>query len=301
MASVGEYLHAVQLAVRDHLQVWIETELTTRWLNGAASFRAGIQRAAFLANRPGVAGIKIADELGYQDGLTTPGQIRRFLLDTARALHAAAPHKLILVDMVLPQLGCMPGHKPAGFAATACMAQAQKAYPQLALPEVGSYLRLHAINVLDVSTGLLTSSQYAAWGTSINAAQLAAWQEMKRLGWNTLATLQARKALAHPGKFPGGTSQAGADMRTYVDIPLSAGADAVDIWTWHQKYEGGMYRLLNPGMKTNALWTALAQQHRDHHVLYTHMSPTSVEGGLATNLAMIAGVFSDVFLPAGTG
>jgi len=301
MASIGEYLHAVQLATRDHLHVWIETELTARWLNGPASFRAGIQRAAFLANRPGVTGIKIADELGYQDGLTTPAQIRQFLLDTSRALHAAAPHKLILVDMVLPQLGCLPGHQPAGSVAAACAAQAQKAYPQLALPEVGSYLRLHAINVLDVSTGLLTSGQYASLGTSINAAQLAAWQEMKRLGWTKLATLQARKALAHPGKFPGGVSQAEADMRTYVDIPLSAGAGAVDIWTWHQHYEGAMYRLLNPGLKPNALWTALAQQHRDHHVLYTHMSPTSVEGGLGTDLARIATVFSDVFLPAGTG
>jgi hypothetical protein len=301
MASVGEYLHAVQLAVHDHLRVWIETELTSRWLAGPASFRAGIQRVAFLANRPGVAGIKIADELGYQDGLTTPAQIRRFLLDTARALHAAAPHKLILVDVVLPQLGCLPGHQPAGSVAAACAAQAQKAYPQLALPEIGSYLRLHAINVLDVSTGLLTSGQYASMGTTINAAQTAAWQEMKRLGWARLVTLQARKALAHPGKFPGTLGQAEADMHTYVDIPLSAGADAVDIWTWHQEYEGAMYRLLNPGLKPNTLWTALEQQHRAHDVLFTHMSPTSVEGGLQKDLAMIATVFSDVFLPGGTG
>jgi hypothetical protein len=301
MGPVGTYLHAVQVAVHDHLRVWIESELTTRWLTGPASFQAGIRRVAFLANRPGVAGIKIADELGYEDGLNTPTQIRQFLLATAQALHAAAPRALILVDMVVPALGCLPGHQPTGSPAAHCAAQAQTAYPQLALPQVDSYLRLHVINVLDLSTGLLDTSTYASWHTTINAAQSAAWQEVARRGWPKLVTLQARKALAHPGKYTGTAAQAEADMRTYVDIPLSSGAHAVDIWTWHQKYEGAMYRLLNPGLKPNALWTALKQQRRAHDVLFTHLSPTSVEGGLKPDLAVIATVFTDIFLAAGTG
>jgi hypothetical protein len=301
MGPVGTYLHAVQVAVHDHLRVWIESELTTRWLTGPASFQAGIRRVALLANRPGVAGVKIADELGYEDGLNTPAQIRQFLLATARALHAAAPRALILADMVVPALGCLPGHQPAGSPAARCAAQAQAAYPQLALPQVDSYLHLHAINVLDLSTGLLDGSTYASWHTTINAAQSAAWQEVARRGWPRLVTLQARKALAHPGKYTGTAAQAEGDMRTYVDIPLSSGAHAVDIWTWHQTYDGAMYRLLNPGLKPNALWTALEQQHRAHAVLFTHLSPTSVEGGLKPDLAMIANVFTDVFLPAGTG
>jgi hypothetical protein len=291
----------VQTAVHDHLRVWIEAELTTRWLTGRASFRAGIRRVAFLANRPGVAGIKIADELGYQDGLTRPAQIRQFLLAASRALHTAAPHAQILVDMVLPELGCLPGRQPAGSPAAACAAQARHAYPQLALPQVTSYLRLHAVSVLDVSTGLLGPSTYASWGSSLDAAQAAAWQEVRRLGWPGLVRLQARKALAHPGRFPGTPAQAQADMRTYVDIPLSAGAQAVDIWTWHQRYEGAVYQLMNPGLRPNPLWAALQRQHRMHDVLLTHMSPASVDGGLRTDLSKIATVFAGVFLPAGTG
>jgi hypothetical protein len=301
MGYVGPYLSAVRAAVRDHLTVWIETDLATRWLVGPASFRAGIRRVAFLANRPGVAGVKIADELGYQDGLTRPAQIRRFLLAASRALHAAAPHARILVDVVLPELGCLPGRQPAGSLAAACAAQAAHAYPQLTLPQVTGYLRLHAVGVLDVSTGLLDPGTYASWGTSLDAAQAAAWQEMKRLGWPGLVRLQARKALAHPGAFPGGPAQAQADMRAYVEIPLSDGAQAVDIWAWHQTYEGALYQLMNPGLRPNALWAALERQRRAHHVLLTHMSPTSLEGGLRTNLAKIATVFTGVFLPAGTG
>jgi hypothetical protein len=301
MGAAGTYLRAVRAAVHDHLRVWIETDLVTRWEAGPSSFRAGIRRVAFLANRPGVAGVKIADEMGYQDGLNSPEQIRQFLLATAQALHAAAPHALILVDMVVPALGCLPGHQPAGSAAAACAAQARAAYPQLALPQIDSYLRLHVINVLDLSTGLLDNSTYARWHTTINAAQSAAWREVVRRGWSKLVTLQARKALAHPGKYTGTLAQAEADMRTYVDIPLEFGARAVDIWAWHQEYEGSMYRLLNPGLKPNALWAALEQQHRAHDVLFTHLSPTSVEGGLRPDLEMIASVFTDIFLPAGTG
>lgn len=301
MAPPGDYVRAVGIAVQDHLRVWIETELVTRWLAGPASFRTGIRRVAFLAGRPGVAGIKIADEMGYQDGLTSPAQMRRFLLATARALHAAVPHALILVDMVVPELGCQPGAELAGSPAATCAAQARAAYPQLALSQISSYLRLHAIDVLDLSAGLLEPSTYAAWGTTTDVAEAAAWRVVGRLGWGKLVHLQGRKALAHPGRYTGTLKQAEATVHTYVDIPLSSGAGAVDIWAWRQQYKDATYRLLNPGLQANTLWTALEQRRRDHDVLFTHMSPTSVESGLATDLAKIATVFTNIFIAAGTG
>jgi hypothetical protein len=300
-APLADYRNAVHVAVGDHMRVWIEADMVKRWEEGKASFRAAVTRVAALARQPGVVGIKIADELGYNDGTHGAGEVRQFLSDTARALHAAAPHKLILVDMVVPQLGCMPGHQPAIPPALACAAAAQARYPALALSEVGSYLRMHAIDVLDLSTGLLSDSTYAGWGTTAEAAQVAAWQEVSRRGWPSLVRLQARKALAHPGSYASTSAQAAADVRLFVDIPLAYGARAVDIWTWHQEYDGAMYQLMNPGMRPNALWAQLEQQHRAGHVLFTHMSPHSVESGVDQDLAKIATVFADIFLPAGTG
>jgi hypothetical protein len=113
--------------------------------------------------------------------------------------------------------------------------------------------------------------------------------------------LQARKALAHPGSFDGSTQEAAAELDEFVGIPLHYGARAVDIWTWHQEYLGQMYQLMNPGLQDNALWSGLVQLRRDRVVLFTHMSPHSVESGVSTDLAQIASVFTDVFLPAGTG
>jgi hypothetical protein len=300
LAPLADYRTAVDVAARDHLRVWIEADMVKRWEEGAGSFRAAVNRVAALARLPGVAGIKVADELGYNDGLNSAGKIKQFLSDTARALHAAAPHKLILVDMVVPQLGCLPGHFTVPGAA-ACGAAADARYPELALPAIDSYLRMHAIDVLDLSTGLLADSTYASWGTTAAAAQAAAWQEVHRRGWPSLVQLQARKALAHPGSYRAAPAQAAADVRLFVDIPLDYGARAVDIWTWHQEYEGAMYQLMNPGMRPNALWDQLEQQRRAGHVLFTHMSPHSLESGLNRDLAKIATVFTDIFLPAGTG
>jgi hypothetical protein len=301
LAPLAVYQDAVNVAVRDHLRVWIEADMVKRWQQGKVSFRAAVSRVATLARLPGVVGIKIADELGYNDGMNSAHEIRQFLSDTATALHAAAPHKMILVDMVVPELGCLPGHQPPVASALACAAAAQARFPELALPAVTSYLRMHAIDVLDLSTGLLSDSTYASWGTTSDAAQVAAWQQVSRLGWPSLVRLQARKALAHPGRYDSTSSQAAEDIRLFVDIPLAYGARAVDIWTWHQEYDGAMYQLMNPGMRPNALWDQLEQQRHAGHVLFTHMSPHSVESGLDRDLATIATVFADIFLPAGTG
>jgi len=301
LAPVAAYRTAVEVAAHDHLRVWIEADMVKRWEEGSDSFQAAVTRVAALARRPGVVGIKIADELGYNDGMDSAAKIRRFLSDTARALHAAAPHKLILVDMVVPQLGCLPGPRQAAPAAAACAAAADAHYPELALPEIDGYLRMHAIDVLDLSTGLLSDSTYASWGTTSDSAQTAAWQEVSRRGWPRLVHLQARKALAHPGSYRAAPAEAADDVRLFVDIPLAHGARAVDIWTWHQEYDGAMYQLMNPGMRPNALWHQLEQQRQAGHVLFTHMSPHSLESGLDRDLAKIATVFTDVFLPAGTG
>lgn len=301
LAPIADYSSAVTVALHDHLRVWIEADMVRRWEEGPNSFRAAIARVSALASRPGVAGIKVADELGYRDGMTSPGKIRQFLSATVRALRAAVPGKQILVDMVVPQLGCIPGHQPGGSPEAACAAQAARAYPQLTLAAVDSYLRLKAIDVLDLSTGLLAESTYTAWATTSDAAQIAAWREVNRRGWPDLVRLQARKALAHPGSYPGSDGQAATDAHLYIDIPLAGGARAVDVWTWRQRYDGVLYRLMNPGMQANALWQQLLRRRRAGDVLFTHMSPHSIERGLIGDMAKIATVFTDVFLPAGTG
>ena len=301
LSPITDYRSAVSVAIADHLRVWIEADLVKRWEEGPTWFSAAIGRVAALADRPGVTGIKIADELGYNDGMNSAAKIRKFLSAAAQALHAAAAHKLILVDMVVPQLGCLPGRQRPGSPEAACASQQQRAYPQLAPSDVDGYLRLHAIDVLDLSTYLQPDGTYASWGTTAPAAQLAAWQEVRDRGWPALVRLQARKALAHPGSYPGTAADAAAEVRTYVEIPLGNGARGADIWTWRQEYQGEIYRLLNPGMQDNALWDQLAQLRRSRAALFTHFSPHFVESGVRSDLAMIATVFTDVFLPAGTG
>jgi hypothetical protein len=295
------YVAAIQVAHRDGLRVWIETDLVRRWLAGPAAFQQAIDAVADEARQPGVVGIKIADELAYHDGLTSPSQVDEFLDASAKALHAAAPGKLILVDLIVPELGCLPDHQPVVLAAAACTATRQREFPQLAMVQVDGYLHRHDVDVVDLSTDLLDPATYTSWGVDLDTAQTAAWSEAGARGWGTLVTLQGRKALAHPGVDADSANETLADLRTFVDIPRRMGSEATDVWTWRQQYEGQTYRLLNPGLKGNDLWTGLVQRHQAGVRMFTHFSPSSVEVSLESDLRLIAQAFTDVFVAAGTG
>ena len=299
--DVGPYVAAMDEAHRDGLRVWIEADLVKRWRAGPAAFASGLGAIARAARPPGVVGVKIADELGYHDGLDSADRVTAFLDAAATALRRAVPGVRILVDMVVPALGCLPGPDAAAPGPAGCTAAADLGYPQLSLDAVGGYLARHDIDVLDLSTGLLDAGTYADWGSSLDGAQTAAWTEAARRGWPALVTLQARKALAHPGNDTDPPSVVAAALTAYVDIPRRYGATAIDIWTWRQHYQGDTYRLLDPGLRGNALWAGLVDRHRTGARLFTHFSPHSVEVDMATDLHLLARAFPDVFVAAGTG
>ncbi len=303
--SVGQadtpYAVAVDAAHAHGMRVWIEADLVKRWLAGKDSFAGAVASIAKLASRPGVVGIKIADELGYRDALDTPAKVSAFLHDSAVALHAAAPGRKLLIDMIVPELGCLPDHNPPLRWATICEVQQRGNFPQLALAEVDKYLAQGDIDVLDLSTGLLPDATYAGWGVDAAEAQRVAWDEVKSRGWDKRVLIQARKALAHPGSYTGTAAEADAMMTTFVDIPYQQGAAAVDVWTWRQAYQGQLYRLMDPSLKSNALWDRLVTRKAAGVPMFTHMSPKSVEADLQTDLGVLSQAFTDLFVAAGTG
>jgi hypothetical protein len=295
-----KYQTAVDVAAAHGLSVWLEADLVKRWLAGPRSFSAAIDQVALLSRR-NVVGIKIADELGYHDGFTSQAQIRDFLTDTATALHRKAPGKLLLVDIVVPELACLPGWTVALASTILCQARARAAHPILQISAVTSYLRLHAIDVVDLSTDLYPEQTYGYWGSTQDQAQVLAWRAADSAGWPSLVRLQARHAFAHAGGYAQSSAVAAHSLQTYVNLPLQQGAAAVDIWTWDAVYRGQTVRLTDPDMADNALWTQLKREHDAGAVLYTHFSPTYVQRDVRTDLRAIATVFRGVFIAAGTG
>ncbi len=84
--------------------------------------RQGLDRLGQLAVVPGVKGFKVADELGYEDGLDLArGRRTQFLRDVRTGLAQRAPDAQVLVDVVVPELGCL-GWTAAG--STSCAEQA---------------------------------------------------------------------------------------------------------------------------------------------------------------------------------
>lgn len=302
--KASRYQAAVDAAARHGLQVWLEADLARRWLEGRPRFDEGVTRLAALAARPGVAGIKLADELGYGDGFgNDPAKVAAFLDDAAAALRAAAPGKQLLADLLVPELGCAPGATGARarVAGAVCRAEARRRYPALTVERVDGYLASGDLDVVNLSTGLLDEQTYRGWGLSRDAAQRLAWAEARRRGWASRVRLQARKALAFPGRYPGGPAAAAADLRTFVDLPRREGAAAVDIWTWRQTYRGEVVRLLDPGNAGNPLWDGLRARRAAGVVLFTHFTPSSTERGLAGDMDRLAEVFTGVYTAAGIG
>ena len=296
----SRYQHAIDVAAADGLTVWLEADLVKRWLAGPASFSAAVAQIAQLSSHD-VVGIKVADELGYHDGLSSPGMIRRFLTDTAAALHRAVPGRLILADIVVPELACLPGWTLAPVSTVICAARARAAHPSLQIAEVTGYLRLHALDVVDLSADLLSDRTYHDWGSSQLHAQQLAWRVAAAAGWPSLVRLQARHAFAHPGAYRVPAGPTAMALRTFIEAPVREGATGVDVWTWDAFYRGRTVTLTDPGVKGNALWAGLKRERSKGISLITHFSPTYVQRDVATDVRALSAVFRQVFIAAGTG
>ena len=297
-----QYAALVDAVVAQGGRVWIETDLLKAWLAGAERYEDVLARVLALADRPGVDGIKIADELGYRDG-ASPEQARDYLAQTTKAIHERLPGRKVLVDFIVPELGCVSwwdAEGPSSASRAACAEAERTRDPATSLAAVDGYINAGGVDVIDLSPGLRKGSDYSGWGTSRNAAMAVIWQEADRR-WGNKVRLQARKALAHPGKYQGTDASAAADVETFVDIPLSHGAQAVDIWTWGQPYKGGTYTLTDPGLTSNALVQQLRERRSKDVDLWTHMTPSALQVGLAPDVAAATAIFSTIFVASGAG
>ncbi len=295
------YVHLASALAGRGVRVWFETDLVSAWLAGPRTFHSVVHRLARLGRVPGMVGFKVADELGYHDGIDSPARALAFLRAAHQALARVAPHAQLLVDMVVPELGCLPSLDATG---RSCAQEAQAIAPAATVSSVTRLLETGWVDRLDLSTGLLDPSSYAARGLDSDAAQRQAWARVGRLGWSSLTTLQARKALAAPGGYQGSATQAADDLALYVGIPTAAGAAAVDIWTWRQPYDGATVSLLPSSLAPNPLWTGLVRLRAGHVSLLTHMTPSQMPtdpAGFAHECDVAATVFDAVFVAAGTG
>ena len=297
----AKFADAVAAARAHGLRVWLESDLVERWKAGPASFDSAIAAIAGLAARPGVVGVKIADELGDRDGMSG-AQIIRFLRDSRAALHANAPGKLVLIDVIGYELSCAPGIAQAATQSRSCEARERAAHPGVTLATIQQIVDSGYVDVIDLSTDMQDPAVYRSWGITRADAQRAAFAEIHRRGWDHKVRIQTRKALAFPTTRIPDASTAAEMLPDFVDVPMSAGARAVDVWTFNQFYDGRFVHLMAPGQSGDVLWSGLLARHRHGDALFTHYSPTFPLGAsVDADMGAIAQAFTDVFIAAGTG
>ncbi|WP_405144515.1 hypothetical protein OG589_42165 [Sphaerisporangium sp. NBC_01403] len=278
---------AAATAVKLGMRVWIESELAPAWTAGKDQFDAAVASMAAQANRPGVVGVKFAQDLGYW-GFKSATDVRKFVKDASTALRAAMPAgKQLAVDVVVPEMGCGVSEP--------CQAALRTKYPLITRANVEKYVLTGDVDHVNVSSGLF-ASEYAKYKITPDKALRNQWIGVRARGWDTRVHIGAREVgLAHSGANKLTAAQAEAAAKLRVDLPLQAGVQTVMLWTHRQSWDGATWRLLDQGLATNTMWKAL-QARKGLGRLSVTFDASDPEKGITQDLTKLAEVFDEVYI-----
>lgn len=62
-------------------------------------------------------------------------------------------------------------------------------------------------------------------------------------------------------KYPGDSSTARRQVAAYIEAPLNAGADGIDLWAWHRPWKAELRTFLDKGGIGNALWREMTRAY----------------------------------------
>ncbi|MCW2878061.1 MAG: hypothetical protein JWQ95_2161 [Sphaerisporangium sp.] len=278
---------AAAAAVKLGMRVWIESELAPAWTAGKDQFDAAVASMAAQASRPGVVGVKFAQDLGYW-GFKSATDVRKFVKDSSSALRAAMPPgRQLAVDVVVPEMGCGVSEP--------CQAGLRAKYPLITRANVEKYVLTGDVDHVNVSSGLF-ASEYAAYKITPDKALRNQWIAVRARGWDTRVHIGAREVgLAHSGANKLTAAQAEAAAKLRVDLPLQAGVQTVMLWTHRQSWDGATWRILDQGLATNTVWKAL-QARKGLGRLSVTFDASDPEKSTTQDLSKLAEVFDEVYI-----
>ncbi|MGV9383536.1 hypothetical protein ACWDRB_47520 [Nonomuraea sp. NPDC003707] len=296
--TVAEAISAAKTA---GLRVWVETDLADDYTAGDAQFQAALRSLIAAAKRPGVWGVKFAEDLGYNSGFASSEQVITFLARATKALRAALPGKRLAIGVVVPELGCGSSQP--------CI-KAMRAKALLATKHhVDSYLKAAGVDRVEVASGRFGSdlAQYQVTDPQTNKltaitpalATQAQWLSIRALGWDTLAQIGSREhGLAHKGDNSSwNKTTATAQIDARVGTALGFGAPIVTLWGHHTVDNGQTYQLLNAGLATNGMWSVLTGLNLRGRLAVV-FDPGSVDVGVRQDVTALGQGVSEIFILA---
>jgi hypothetical protein len=275
---------AVAAATSDGMRVWVDTELADDWKAGGDTFTNAVRQVGALAAQPGVAGIRFASQLGYNDTLTSTDEIGRFVTETAAALHKVAPGKRLGVHTLVPEFGC-------GADAACKQAMAAK-YPLLTPDSVEAYLKAGAVDQLTLDNGLLAGT-YDTWQIDAQEAQANQWIQVRARAWDALTQISAEDAAF---TAPLTTDQAADLANDRVAVPLKDGASTVNLWTRWSDAQGTVHSVLGDDLANTPTWDQLAKLQPLQRRLSTIYNPAAPDVSTTDDLKKLSEVFSQVYV-----
>ena len=194
-------------------------------------------------SNPGtISGIRVADRVNQR---LTPDQAIAYLKATGGVFHSQIPGVPVLVDVTDWELTCgLPGQ-------TSCRAHANDEY------------RYCTNDILTriYKSGLVDGFEVAVNLKDDDADAMAKAMSRAREMFPSPFLLYSRSASLSfdEDNYSGDDQQARRQVAAFIEAPLKAGIDGIDLWAWHRPWKNELRTFLNKDGSDNPLWNEMVR------------------------------------------
>ncbi len=191
-----------------------------------------------------IAGIRVADRLNEK--LTTERAIE-YLRLTGGAFHREIPGVPVIVDVEDWELTCgLPGQG-------SCLTHKFTAYSNCIDATLIELYKTGLVDGYELSVNLKKDDP-AAMEKAMTKAR--AMFPPPFLLYSRTASLSFDEDV-----YPGDAASARRQVAAFIEIPLKAGADGIDLWAWHRPWKTELRTFLNKGGVSNPLWDEMVRAY----------------------------------------
>ena len=209
-----------------------------------------------------IAGIRVADRLNEK---LSPDRALAYLEQTGGVFHREIPGVPVFVDVEDWELTCgLEGQ-------TSCSAHTFDQYRYCTNDVLRKLYRSGNVDGFELAVNLKNDDAQA---------MLTAMRSARQLFPPPFLICSRSAELSFDGdRYPGDAATAERQVAAFIDAPLRAGADGIDLWAWHRPWKNELRTFMNKGGSSNPLWDRMV-------AAYASDTSAAGAGGLAPGTAL---------------
>ncbi len=191
-----------------------------------------------------IAGIRVADRVNEK---LPPTQAIAYLAATGGVFHHELPGMPVIVDVEDWELTCgQPGQ-------SSCEAHRSDAYQWCTDAVLQKIQASGYVDAFELASNLKDDDE---------DAELRAMKHARKL-FPAPFLLYSRSAELSfkDDTYPGDEHEARRQIDAFIEAPLKAGLDGIDLWAWHRPWKTELRTFLNKDGSTNPLWDGIVKAY----------------------------------------